>query len=70
MTILQEILKWSEGLPVWQQDAIARLYVRPDLSPQDFDDLYALLISAHGIPDPNGRVPSKLATEHRRVDSR
>jgi energy-coupling factor transporter ATP-binding protein EcfA2 len=63
MTILQEILKWSEGLPVWQQDAIARLYVKSDLSPQDFDDLYALLKSAHGIPDPNGRVPSKLATE-------
>lgn len=63
MTILQEILKWSQCLPVWQQDAIARLYVKPDLSPQDFDDLYALLKSAHGIPDPNDRVPGKLATE-------
>lgn len=63
MTILQEILKWSKCLPVWQQDAIARLYVKPDLSPQDFDDLYALLKSAYGIPDPNDRVPGKLATE-------
>jgi len=63
MTILQEILKWSQGLPAWQQDAIARLYVKPDLSAQDFDDMYALLKSAHGIPDPHGRVPSKLAAE-------
>ncbi len=63
MTILQEILKWSQGLPAWQQDAIARLYVKPELSAQDFDDMYALLKSAHGIPDSNNRVPSKLAAE-------
>lgn len=37
--------------------------MKPDLSAQDFDDLYALLKSAHGIPDPNGRVPGKLAAE-------
>ncbi len=63
MTILQEILKWSQGLPAWQQDAIARLYMKPDLDAQDFDDLYALLKSAHGISDPNGRVPSILSAE-------
>ncbi|MBK8570423.1 MAG: hypothetical protein IPN81_10975 [Nitrosomonadales bacterium] len=63
MTILQEILKWSQGIPAWQQDAIARLYVKPDLSTQDFDDMYALLKSAHGIPDSNGRVPIKLAAD-------
>lgn len=63
MTILQEILKWSQTLPAWQQDAIARLYVRPTLSAQDFDDLYALLKSLHGIPDPKGRTPTKLAAE-------
>ena len=62
MTILQEILKWSQGIPTWQQDAIARLYVKP-LSDQDVDDMYALLKSAHGILDPNNRVPSKLAAE-------
>lgn len=63
MTILQEILKWSQGLPAWQQDAIARLYMKPDLEAQDFDDLYALLKSAHGISDPNDRVPSILSAE-------
>ena len=63
MTILQEILKWSQSIPAWQQDAIARLYVKPDLTAQDFDDMYALLKSAHGIPDLYGRVPAKLAAE-------
>lgn len=63
VTILQEILKWSQGLPAWQQDAIARLYVRPEPSAQDLDDVYALLKSAHGIPDPQGRIPTQLAAE-------
>lgn len=60
MTILQEILKWSEGLPEWQQDAIARIYAKQELSGQDFDDLFAVLKSAHGITDPKKRVPNKL----------
>jgi len=63
VTILQEILNWSQGLPAWQQDAIARLYMKPDLNAQDFDDIYALLKSAHGISDPNDRVPSLLSAE-------
>jgi hypothetical protein len=61
--ILQEILSWSQGLPAWQQNVIARLYLKPSLSNQDLEDIYALLKSAHGITDPNGRVPSKLAPE-------
>ena len=64
VTILQEILKWSQSIPTWQQDAIAMLYVKPDISSQDFDDMYALLKSAHGIPDLYGRVPANLAAEH------
>lgn len=63
MTILQEILKWSQELPIWQQDAIARLYVKHELSFQDFDDMYALLKSEHGIPDVNERVPNKLTPD-------
>ncbi len=61
MTILQEILKWSQSLPAWQQDAIARLYTSSDLSVQDYDDMYALLKSAHRIPDTKDRVSTKLA---------
>lgn len=63
MMILQEILKWSKKLPEWQQDAIARLYAKTDFSAEDYDDVYALLKSAHGIVDTRGRIPAKLADE-------
>jgi len=63
MTILQEIFNWSKELPEWQQDVIARLYRKNQLSDEYYDDLYALLKSAHGIIDIKGRVPNKLADE-------
>lgn len=62
MTILQEILGWSQGLPAWQSDAIARLLARP-LSAEDLDDLFALLKVAHGIPDPKDRKPKPLTAD-------
>jgi ABC-type Mn2+/Zn2+ transport system ATPase subunit len=55
MTILQAIQTWSLGLPAWQQHAIALLYARPELGPDDFEDVFALLKATHGIPDPKGR---------------
>jgi hypothetical protein len=63
MSILQEIQKWSVDQPAWQQDAIARIYSQAELSTQDLDDLYALLKVEHGIPDPAGRTPDKLAAD-------
>lgn len=63
VSIIQEIQKWSEGLPGWQQDAVARLYAKRELPQDDLDDLYALLKIEHGIADPNGRVPGKLAPD-------
>lgn len=56
MSVFQEILSWSQGLPNWQRDAIARLLATPVLSANDLDDLYALLKSEHGIADPKGRM--------------
>ncbi len=61
MSILQEIYKWSHGLPAWQQDALRRLYLNRNLSSNDLDDLYALAKTAHGIEDPEKREPTKLA---------
>lgn len=52
MSILQEILAWTQGLPAWQSDAVARLLAKRTLTAQDQDDLFALLKLAHGIPDP------------------
>jgi hypothetical protein len=61
MSILQDILSWTQGLPAWQSDAIARLFTKQTLSQQDLEDLYALIKVEHGIPDPKGRIANKLS---------
>lgn len=63
MTILSEIQKWSEKLPVWQQHAVAVLYERPTPSADDLEDIFALLQDSHGIPDLVGREARKLTSE-------
>jgi hypothetical protein len=63
VTTLQESQKWSEKQPAWQQDAIARLYTKPELSVQDYDDIYALLKAEHGIPDLDHRIAGRLAPD-------
>ena len=47
MTILSEVQKWAEKLPVWQQHAGAVLYERPTPSADDLEDILALLRDAH-----------------------
>lgn len=63
MSILQEILGWTQGVPAWQSDAAARLLAKQTLNADDLDDLYALLKMAHGIPDPKNRTPKPLAAD-------
>lgn len=63
MSILQEILGWAKGLAPWQSDTVGRLFTKEILTPEDLDDLYALLKAEHGIPDPKGRTPSPLADD-------
>jgi len=63
MSILQEILKWSQELPAWQSDVIARLFAKEALSDEDMDDIFALLKSEHGIPDPKERIAKRLSAE-------
>lgn len=63
MTLLQEILDWSQSLPIWQSDAVARLLAKQTLTVEDHDDLFALLKVAHGIPDPKGRKPKPLTAD-------
>lgn len=71
MSIMQEILTWTQKLPPWQSDAVSRLLARQNLIPQDYEDLYALLKLEHGIPDPKNRqaqplnasqIPASVAT--------
>ncbi len=54
MSILQEILAWTQGLPAWQSDAVARLLAKQTLTMDDNEDLFALLKLAHGIPRSEG----------------
>jgi energy-coupling factor transporter ATP-binding protein EcfA2 len=63
MSLLQDILEWTQVIPSWQSDAVARLLSKQTLSAEDVEDAYALLKSAHGIPDPKGRTPKPLAAE-------
>lgn len=63
MSVLQAILAWTKGLPSWQSDAVSRLLAKQNLSAEDQDDLLALLKSAHGIPDPKGRIPKPLKAD-------
>ena len=63
MSILQEILKWSNNLPAWQSDAIGRLFRKEELSTDDLDDLYALLKHEHGLVDPKNRKAKRLSAD-------
>lgn len=60
MSILGEIYSWSQNLPPWQQDAVARLYGNRQLGEWDWDDLYALAKQEAGIADPQNRHARKL----------
>ena len=63
MALLQEILDWSQNLPDWQSDAVARLLAKQTLTIEDQEDLYSLLKLAHGIPDAKGRKPIRLTAD-------
>lgn len=63
MSLLQEILTWSQSLPTWQSDAVARLLAKQTLTAEDQDDLFALLKDANGIPDPKGRKPNPFTAD-------
>ncbi|GAA3945726.1 hypothetical protein [Allohahella marinimesophila] len=63
MSLLQEILNWSQSLPAWQSDAVARLLAKQTLTAEDQDDLFAVLKAGNGIPDPKGRKPKPLTAD-------
>ncbi len=63
MSIMQEVLAWTQGLPAWQSDAVARLPAKTALSSDDLDDLYALLKLSHGIADEKERKPKPLTAD-------
>jgi hypothetical protein len=61
VSIIQEIQAWSDDQPVWQGDAMARLFDNGALSETDLEDLFAILKAEHGIEDPKKRIAKKLS---------
>ena len=65
MSLLTQILKWTESLPSWQRDACRRLFQKEaGLDEADYSDLYALLKREHGIDVAAHFQPEPLAREH------
>lgn len=62
MTVLEELLQWSQDRPNWQRDALRRLVLSGGLSDDDIRDLSELCKSSHGLAAQKEAVP--LAKQH------
>ncbi len=62
MTVLHEIVDWSEDRYPWQRDALRRLAVSGRLSDEDVQELAETCKAGHGLAEPQNVVP--LAREH------
>ena len=65
MSLLSQILKWTESLPLWQRDACRRLFQNESLLNEgDLSELYALLKKEGGIESNDILLPIPLAKAH------
>ena len=62
MTVLQEILDWSQDRPAWQRDALRRLLVQGEVSGDDIRALAEICKAAHGLAAHQESTP--LARAH------
>lgn len=62
MTVLEEILGWSQDRPAWQRDALRRLVLKGELSDDDIRTLTDICKSAHGLAEQQDIAP--LTKEH------
>jgi len=51
VTVLEEILEWSQDRPNWQRDALRRLVLSGDLSDDDVHELSEICKSTHGLTE-------------------
>ncbi|MCY4673915.1 MAG: AAA family ATPase [Bacteroidetes bacterium] len=49
VNVLDEILDWSSGRPIWQKDALRRLVEKGKLNPKDIEELTNLCKSHYGL---------------------
>jgi energy-coupling factor transporter ATP-binding protein EcfA2 len=57
VTVLEELLRWSEDRPGWQRDALRRLMLNGELSDEDIGALTNTCKSAHGLAEPVEAAP-------------
>jgi len=62
VTVLKELLEWSQDRPTWQRDALRRLVLNGELSDNDIRALTDICKSAHGLAEQQDIAP--LAKEH------
>lgn len=62
MTVLEEVLEWSQERPVWQRDALRRLVLNGELSEDDIRSLSEICKSAYGLAEQQKVSP--LARDH------
>jgi hypothetical protein len=62
VTVLQELLEWSQDRPAWQRDALRRLVLQGELSDDDIRALTDICKSAHGLAEQQHIAP--LTKEH------
>ena len=62
MTVLREILEWSQDRPAWQRDALRRLILNGDLSADDHRALVEICKAAHGLAEQQEAIP--LTKDH------
>jgi energy-coupling factor transporter ATP-binding protein EcfA2 len=62
VSVLQEILEWSQDRPPWQRDALRRLVLADELSEADIVALAEICKSGHGLAEVQDVV--SLAKEH------
>ncbi len=57
MNVIQEIAAWAKKLPVWQSDALRRVFTSDTLAPCDEEEILTMLLAAHKIPLGSTTVP-------------
>jgi energy-coupling factor transporter ATP-binding protein EcfA2 len=62
MTVLEELLEWSQDRPTWQRDALRRLVLDDELSDEDIDALTEICKASHGLTEQHEFMP--IAKEH------
>jgi energy-coupling factor transporter ATP-binding protein EcfA2 len=57
LTVLQEILEWSQERPIWQRDALRRLVLNGELGEEDIVALSEICKSRHGLAEQQETLP-------------